>query len=204
MEKLPIFLLDGVLGILHVDQLAIDLIPHRFLIFLLEQAADIEQKLQLMVETALDGYEPERPFVTIAFKALLDSPMRTFTELEPVKSQYVARVEQYFRTATERNEIPRQSFEHLLVNLLWDYMNLIMIYWLRDDSKGFANTTQLIDRSLDIYVDVVKSGIVTKTVDVMSFLIKSHLYGNIDKLYNLVGLLSQGHGKNRRSPSRDR
>lgn len=164
----------------------------------------LKEKLQLMVETALDGYEPERPFVTLAFKALLDSPMRTFTELEPVKALYVARVEQYFRTATERNEIPRQPFEHLLVNLLWDYMNLIVLYWLRDDSKGFANTTQIIDRTLDIYVDVVKSGIVTKTVDVLSFLIKSHLYGNIDKLYNLVGLLSQGNGKNRRSSSRDR
>ena len=164
---------------------------------------NLKEKLQLMVETALEGYAPERPFVTIAFKALLDSPMRTFTELEPVKTQFVARVEQYFRTAAERNEIPRQPFERLLVNLLWDYMNLVVLYWLRDDSKGFTNTTQLVDRSLDIYVDVVKSGIVTKAVDVLSFLIKSHVYGNIDKLYDLFGLLSQGNGKNRRTPSRE-
>ncbi len=165
----------------------------------------LKEKLQLMVETALEGYQAERPFVAIAFKALLDSPMRTFTELGPVKAQFVARVEQFFQAASERNEIPQQPFQRLLVNLLWDYMNLVLLYWLRDDSKGFTNTTQLVDRSLDIYVDLVKSGIVTKTVDVLTFLVKSHVYGNIDKLFDLVALVSQGSGdKSRRSPGRNR
>jgi AcrR family transcriptional regulator len=163
---------------------------------------NLKEKLQLMLGTALEGYEADRPFVGIAFKALLDSPMRTFTELAPVRAKYVARVQRYFEVAIERKEIPPQPFERLLVNLLWDYRNLVILYWLRDDSKGFANTISLVDRSLDIFVDVVKSGIVTKTIDVGLFLIKSHVYGNIDKLYDLIGLLSQGDGNHPHTPRR--
>ena len=77
---------------------------------------------------------------------------------------------------------------------LWDYLNLIVMYWLRDESKRDSNTTRLVDMSLDIYVDVVKSGMVTRAADLVGFLLKSHLYGNIDKLFSVVGLLSPRRG----------
>ena len=39
------------------------------------------------------------------------------------------------------------------------------------------------------------AGIVTKTADMLTFLLKSHLYGNIDRLFAVVGLLSQNRGR---------
>jgi hypothetical protein len=148
-----------------------------------------------MIETALEGYASDRAFVAIAFKALLDSPMRSFTELGPVKDKFAKRIQGYLQEASTRGEIANQPFERFLANVLWDYMNLIVFYWLRDDSKGASSTTRLIDMSLDLYVDVVKSGIVTKTADMLTFLLKSHLYGNIDRLFSVVGLLSQNRGR---------
>jgi len=155
----------------------------------------LKEKLQLMMETALDGYAPDRAFVAIAYKAILDSPLRSFSELGPVKERFADRIAGYFQRATKKGEIPGQPFERFLVHLLWDYMNLVVFYWLRDDSPKYTNTTRLVDMSLDIYKDVVASGIVTKAADMLTFLCKSHVYGNIDRLFSVVGLWAQSQAK---------
>ena len=154
----------------------------------------LKEKLQLLMETLLESYRPDRAFVAIAFKALLDSPMRSFSELGPIKDSFAERIQGFLRDAAEQGEIPEQPFQRFLAYALWDYLNLIVMYWLRDESKRDSNTTRLVDMSLDIYVDVVKSGMVTRAADLVGFLLKSHLYGNIDKLFSVVGLLSPRRG----------
>jgi hypothetical protein len=128
---------------------------------------------------------------------LLDSPMRSFSELGPIKDKFAERIEGYLREAVQRKEIPPQPFERFLANALWDYVNLVVFYWMRDNSKAAGNTTRLIDMSLDILVDLLKSGVVTRTADLLIFLLKSHVYGNLDKLFSVLGLLAQsrGHGQ---------
>jgi len=148
-----------------------------------------------MLETLLGGYQADRAFVTIAFKALLDSPLRSFSEMGAVKDRFVQRVDGYLQEAVRRKELPEQPFQRFLANALWDYSNLIVLYWLRDTSKGASNTTRLVDMSLDILVDVLKSGIVTKAADMLIFLLKSHVYGNVDKLFSVVGLLAQSRNR---------
>ena len=78
-----------------------------------------------------------------------------------------------------------------MANLVWDYKNLVVLYWLKDTSAGFVNTTRLIDMSLDIFVDVIKSNLITKTADILSFLVRSHLFGNVDKMFRLVTLMTE-------------
>jgi AcrR family transcriptional regulator len=156
----------------------------------------LKEKLQLMMETSLDGYAADRAFVAIAYKAIQDSPLRSFSELGPVKERFADRIAGYFKRAMERGEIPSQPFERFLVHVLWDYMNLVVFYWLRDESPKYANSTRLIDMSLDIYKDVVASGIVTKAADMLTFLFKSHVYGNIDRLFSVVSLLAQSQANN--------
>jgi AcrR family transcriptional regulator len=152
---------------------------------------NLKEKLQALMETQLELFTPDREFVEITYKALLDSPMKSFTELRPAKERFGRMVARCFASAVERKEIPSQPFEGFLINLFWDYRNLMVLYWLKDDSHGFTNTSRLIDMSLDIYVDVVKSTVITKFVDIFTFLLKSHLYGNIDKLAGLMDVL--GH-----------
>lgn len=149
----------------------------------------LKEKLQALIESLLESYQEDREFVAASFKTLLDSPMKTFTELRPIKKRFTDTVRGFFAAAVEAEEIPEQPFEGFLVNLYWDYTNLVVLYWLSDSSDGFANTSRLIDLSLDIYVGVVLSGIVTNTAEILSFLFKSHIYGNIDKLYGLISAL---------------
>jgi AcrR family transcriptional regulator len=148
----------------------------------------LKEKLQMLLEMQLDMYLPERVFVAAAFKALLDSPMRSFTELQPVKDCFAAEVGNYLSCAANLGEIKAGPYDRFISNLFWEYKNLIVLFWLKDGSEGFSETSRLIDMSLDIYVDVIRSGIITKGADIFFFLIKSHLYGNIGKLYELMGL----------------
>ena len=156
-------------------------------------AFTLKEKLQTLVETQLELYEPDRAFVDITFKALLDSPMRSFSELRPAKDEFTRMVRRYFDSEMDEAGINPKPIEDFLVNLFWDYKNLLVWYWLKDESEHFTNTSQLIDMSLDIYLDIVDSGVITKIADVLTFLVKSHLYGNIDKLFNLMGFLAQAH-----------
>ena len=104
---------------------------------------------------------------------MFDSPLRTFTEFQPVKKIFTETVEAAFSSAIERNEIPEQPFLNFLVNLYWDYTSLIIRYWMRDDSEGFTHTSRIIDMSLEIIVEVLKSGLVTKGADIFSFLFRA-------------------------------
>ncbi len=142
----------------------------------------LKEKLQIQLETLLEAYLAEREFVREAFKLVFDSPLKTFTEFQPVKKIFTKTVEAAFNSAVENNEIPEQPFQKFLVNLYWDYTSLIILYWMRDDSEGFTHTSRIIDMSLEIIVEVLKSGLVTKGADILSFLFRSHVYNNVEKL----------------------
>lgn len=150
----------------------------------------LKEKLQTLLESLLESYKKEREFVAQSYKMLLDSPMRSYTELIPVKEKFGGMVRECFDAAVQTTAIPPQPFESFLIDLFWDYTNLVVLYWLRDDTDAFANTSRLIDLSLDIYVDLVASNMVTKTADVLAFLFKSHIYGNINKLYQVFSVLT--------------
>lgn len=151
----------------------------------------LKEKLQTLIETQLELFTPDREFVQMAFRALLDSPMKNFGEMRAAIDKVSDLVRLYFSQAVEAGEIPPQPFERFLTYLFWDYRNLVLIYWLRDDTTLFTNTTRLVDMSLDIYIDVIKSGLVTKVADILTFFLKSHLYGNIDRLYDFIETLSK-------------
>jgi AcrR family transcriptional regulator len=146
---------------------------------------NLKEKLQIQLETLLDLYLGEREFVREAFKLVFDSPLRTFTEFQPVKKIFTKTVEAAFASAIESNEIPEQPFLTFLTNIYWDYANLIILYWMRDDSEGFTHTSRIIDMSLEIIVEVLKSGLVAKGADILSFLFRSHVYNNVEKLSSL-------------------
>ncbi len=148
----------------------------------------LKEKLQMLLEMQLDIYLPDRAFVAATFKALLDSPMRSFTELRPTKDRFAAEVGAYLASASSSKEIAEGPYDTFIANLFWEYKNLTVLYWLKDNSDGFVQTTRLIDMSLDIFVDVIRCGIIPKGAEILTFLIKSHLYGNIEKLVELSAL----------------
>lgn len=162
----------------------------------LEQITDFDrfsfkEKLQAYVEAMLAQYVAEREFVAIALRNLIDSPLQSLGALAPAKRKLAAQVERFFEQAVAHGEIAEAEHRGFLINLFWDYVNLVVLYWLRDDSEEFVRTSEFIDVSLDVYVGMVESGLVDKTARVLSFLLKTHLYGSFDRLASLVATLGR-------------
>ena len=80
----------------------------------------------------------------------------------------------------EAGEIPEQPYQELLPRLFWDYQSGVLAYWLKDDSEGFANTTQLVDSSMDIIATILHQGLVGKSLDLLSFLFRTHVMTHFD------------------------
>jgi len=148
-------------------------------------AFTLKEKLQSHLESLLGIYLKDREFVLMAYKMMFDSPLRTFAEFAPVKDTFTETVGGFIGSAIENKEIIEHPFKGFINNLYWDYSSLMILYWLNDESEGFSNTSQLIDMTLDIIVEILKSGIIIKVTDILSFLFRSHIYGNVRSITRL-------------------
>ncbi|PVV13786.1 MAG: TetR family transcriptional regulator, partial [gamma proteobacterium symbiont of Ctena orbiculata] len=66
--------------------------------------------------------------------------------------------------------------------LYWDYFTGILAFWLHDDSEGYANTTQLVDRSVEIIAMVLQTAMIGKALDLFSFMFRSQICRHLEKL----------------------
>ncbi|MCP4130775.1 MAG: hypothetical protein GY754_07320, partial [bacterium] len=139
----------------------------------------------------------DREFVMEAYKLIFDSPLRTFSEFVPIRDRFTAQVRLFIETAIENGEVPEHPFGSFILNLYWDYSGLMTLFWFNDDSEGFSNTSSLIDMSLDIIVEVLKSGLIPKSMDIFSFLFRSYMFNSMDslkKLFSIKDAFKDGFG----------
>ena len=100
-------------------------------------------------------------------------------------------VRQMFRAAEEKGEIPEMVFGDILSQLFWDYYLAMVAYWLKDQSDQFANTTILVDLSLDMICAVLKSGLFNKAFNMASFLFKNHILSRMDLFTDQIATVSR-------------
>lgn len=149
-----------------------------------------KERLQAFLDALLEAYLPDREFVSIAVRSLVDAPLQSIGAMQPMRLQLVAFAESMLNQAVADGEFSPPLHRRLLTNAFWDYTTLVVLYWLNDDSEGFAKSTEFIDKSLDVYVTLIQSGIVDKTVRLFLFLFKSHLYTNFEQLTGLLGMIA--------------
>lgn len=146
----------------------------------------LQEQLQQLVETNLRLWLPAREFLQQVFELSFGAPVVGFTHIEETKRLFTAMVVDMLDAAIEAGEIPEQPYRELLPRLFWDYMTGIMAYWLKDNSEGFANTTQVIDRSMEIITNILQTGMVGKLLDLVSFLFRTHIMAHADVLKDLT------------------
>ena len=154
---------------------------------------NLQEKLHAYLECLLAEYLADRDFVSVALRGLMDAPLQSLGALQPTKRKATALVASFFDEAVEDQEIPRGPFHDFLVGGFWDYSTMVVLYWLKDDSEDFTRTSELIDLTLELYVAVVRSGLVDRAAKILSFLLKSHLYGNLDQVAALASRLGHRH-----------
>ncbi|MBU0654536.1 MAG: TetR family transcriptional regulator [Gammaproteobacteria bacterium] len=145
----------------------------------------VQEQLQQLVETNLRVWLPAREFLQQVFEISFAEPVAGFTNIAETKRLFTAMVVDMLDAAVEAGEIPDQPYRELLPRLFWDYMTGIMAYWLKDTSEGFANTTQVIDRSMELVANILQQGMVGKLLDLASFLFRTHIMSHMDSLKNL-------------------
>ena len=145
----------------------------------------VQEQLQQLVETTLRTWLPAREFLQQVFELSFGAPLVGFTHLEETKRLFTTMVVDILDAAIEAGELPEQPYRELLPRLFWDYANGILAYWLKDNSEGFANTTQVIDRSMEMIAAILQTSMVGKLLDLVSFLFRTHIMTHTDVLKNL-------------------
>lgn len=139
----------------------------------------LAEQLQQLVEVQLQVWLPAREFLQEVFKLTFYSPVAAYDHLGETRRLFTGMVVDMLKAAIEAGEIPEQPYQDLLPRLFWDYQTGVLAYWLKDDSEAFANTTQMVDRSMEIVAAILHLGLVGKSLDLMSFLFRTHIAGNL-------------------------
>ena len=141
----------------------------------------LKEKLQMWFETLLIHYLPNREFVEITFNQIHRNPITSMTSLKPIRTNFHDLILSWLNTAIEKNEIEDQAMLNWLSEHLWEYGAGVVWYWLKDQSPQFNQTTQLIDMTLDLVIQCIKSNLLGKVSDIASFLIKAHIFKYFDR-----------------------
>ncbi len=142
----------------------------------------LQEKLQLLLETNLSQFLVNREFVDEAFELAFLAPLAKFGAITPIKSALNKKFSEFLQQAYKSEELEEQAFNDFMPSLFWDYYLGVVVYWLKDDSEDFTNTTQLIDLSLSLAMSVLESGVVSKFGDMFSFLFRHHLFSGFEYL----------------------
>lgn len=157
---------------------------------------DLHESLQLLIDLYLESLLPDREFVQDSAKKLLMSQSFMLSESPPLRQEFTGAINEFLDRAEACDEIPYFPYRGMLVGIINEYLMGVLVYWLKDDSEEFANTTQMVDLSLTLGVQILRAGILNKIGDLMSFFIKRHLFnfmGSGGGMMDLLkGAMSQG------------
>lgn len=144
------------------------------------------EQMHLLVEKQLEYFENNKGFVSLAFKEVFTSSLKaTITDTTQHREQYLNFVGNYLQASVHAGEFPKPPNIDFLTELFWDWQIGIVYYWLKDNSKNHENTTQVLDKSLALFEEVLSSGILAKLTDLAFFFIRNHLFDRIGHLNEL-------------------
>lgn len=149
----------------------------------------LQERLQLLMDSVLETLLADREFVGIARRLVERAPLLLLGEQLPgkalLKPAFVALLEH----AEASGEIMPCGFKPSLAGLLADYVYAVVAYWLRDESEGFSNTTQMVDLSLGVLVLALRSGVIDKALELGGFMVRSQLARLMHEGTGLLDLL---------------
>lgn len=146
----------------------------------------LQEQLHTFFETSLEHFLADREFVAETFRLVLLRGSRDWARVKPIRTAFLAAVNDMMGAAAEVGEIPEPVFQDLTCQLLMDAYIGVVHYWLADTSDGFENTSALIDRGLDLACAMLKAGISNKIFDFTIFIFKNHVLNNLDRFIQPV------------------
>jgi AcrR family transcriptional regulator len=154
-------------------------------------AYNLQEQLQSLLESLLTNFLADREFVQATFTRVFFGLSQNYNRLKPIRKRFIGFVKEILESAESREEIPEIVFADMLGQLFWDYYMAMVSYWLKDTSDQFANTTVLVDLSLDLTCTMIKSGFFNKAFSMATFLFKNHVLSRMDLLADKFSTISR-------------
>ncbi|MBC3935059.1 TetR/AcrR family transcriptional regulator [Undibacterium sp. CY7W] len=149
----------------------------------------LQERLQRLVDGLLELLLADREFVEISRSLFGKSPLLMMRDHMPGQQSLKRAILQYLQHAEDSQEIAPCDFKNMISGLFGDYLFAVIAYWLKDESDEFADTTQLVDMTLAIFVTALQSGLINKLSELFSFMLRNQLSRVMQNSSGLLGML---------------
>jgi AcrR family transcriptional regulator len=135
----------------------------------------LQEKLQRLTDAMLEGLLPDREFVAQVRALARRSPLTLLAEPLAARQALREAVTSFLEAAEAAGEIEPCDFKGMAGGLYTDYLAGVVSYWLADTSDEFADTAQLVDLSLGLLVQTLRSGLVNRALQLGGFVLRSQM-----------------------------
>lgn len=135
----------------------------------------LQEKLQRLTDAMLEGLLPDREFVAQVRALARRSPLTLLAEPLAARQALREAVTSFLEAAEAAGEIEPCDFKGMAAGLYTDYLAGVVSYWLADTSDEFADTAQLVDLSLGLLVQALRSGLVNRALQLGGFVLRSQM-----------------------------
>jgi hypothetical protein len=110
-----------------------------------------------------------------------------------MRKAYQETVGAFVKEAEANGEVPEVAWAGIVDELLWCHYVGVMMYWLKDDSENHEDTSQFIDRTVNLFAAVVGGPLLRQAEELVGFLVNRHLMPLLMNLGSL-GRSRAGYG----------
>lgn len=134
------------------------------------------EQMLLLMQTHMEVLEKDIVFVRAIFPLVFVTGLGTAQEaLLPSRRLFKSFVEESLEEAIRTGEYALPPLKDTVVSMFWDFHVGVLSYWLNDQSEMQTATLELAQRSLAVINEVLKSGLLHRVVDLVYFLVRTHL-----------------------------
>jgi AcrR family transcriptional regulator len=133
------------------------------------------ERMHALLEFQIGQYEGDKDFLAKTFRPTFISASLMWGEVAAMRKIYVDTVRGFLAAAESRGEIPALALPYVVEEMIWCHYVTVMLYWQRDRSDRHDDTTQFIDRTLNLFAAVVGGPLLPMAQDLVGFLVNRHL-----------------------------
>jgi AcrR family transcriptional regulator len=135
----------------------------------------LQERLQALLEFQIGQYEGERDFLEKTFHATFVAASLMWSEVAAMRRMYLETAGAFIKAAEADGEIPEVVWAGIVDEMLWCHYMGVMMYWLKDESENHEDTTQFLDRTVNLFSAVVGGPLLKQAEELVGFLVNRHL-----------------------------
>ncbi|MDB5106728.1 MAG: hypothetical protein JWP91_4417 [Fibrobacteres bacterium] len=133
------------------------------------------ERIQALLEFQIGQYEGEKDFLEKTFHPTFVAASLMWSEVAAMRKAYLETVGAFVKEAEAKGELPAVPWAGIVDEMLWCHYIGVMMYWLKDGSANHEDTTQFIDRTVNLFSAVVGGPLLRQAEELVGFLVNRHL-----------------------------